>query len=347
MLEELAWNADPSRLEVTVACLAPGDLPDRLERGGARVEHIDAKRLRYPWSWAKTVRRLADLARVHDAVWSWQVKGNYYGTPAAHLARRPCAWWDHGIRPARGEARYLIDNRLPAAVKSQRVIVSSEAAANRHRDAEVIYPGVRLDGISTDRAAARSALGLGEGPLIGVIGRLQPWKGQHLLIEAAPIILDRHPNARIVIVGDALGGFSSEYPARLRALASRLGVAERVTSLGHRDDIGTLLAGFDVVATPSFAEPFGIVTVEAMAAGVPVVGTDSGGTPEILADAAGLVVPTGDAFALANAIVGLLDDPERAASIAATGQRRAREAFGIDRFLEDCMTSVERMIGRR
>lgn len=350
LLEELAWHADPARLVVTVACLSPGPFPASLEAGGARVVSIDAQRLRNPLAYARTVRRLARLAREHDAVLGWQVKGNYYATPAARLARRPCAWWDHGIRPGRGESRYFVDNRLPAVFRADRTIVSSQAAARSHRAATVIYPGVRLDAIRSGpqaRSEARALLDLGDGPLVGVVGRLQPWKGQHLLIEAAPSILDTRPDARFVVVGDALGGFSAGYPGELRALAERLGVADRVHVLGHRDDVVKLLPAFDVATTPSFDEPFGIVTIEAMAAGVPVVGTASGGTPEILSDGAGLLVPPGDSLALGRAIAGLLADPGRAASIGDAGRRRARETFSIDRFLEECMTTVEQLAGRR
>jgi glycosyltransferase involved in cell wall biosynthesis len=346
LLEELAWHADPDRVQVTVANLAPGHFPARLADGGAKTVDIDAKRLRYPWAWGNTVRRLRRLAGQHDAVWSWQVKGNYYGTPAARLAGKPCAWWDHGIRPGKGEARFLIDNRLPASVRADRVIVSSKAAARRHRRAEVIYPGVRIDQVSTDRETARAGLGPGDGPLIGTVGRLQPWKAQHLLIDAMPQICSLYPEARLVIVGDALGGFSADYPSQLRDRANRLGVSDHVEFLGHRDDVHRLLAAFDVFVTPSVAEPFGIVTVEAMAAGIPVIGTDSGGTPEILSDGAGLVIPTGDAQAIARSVTALLDDPSRAANIARTGQQRAREVFSIERFLEDCMRSVESLVSR-
>ncbi|MFP5225623.1 MAG: glycosyltransferase family 4 protein [Actinomycetota bacterium] len=346
LLEELAWNADPDRLQVTVANLAPGAFPSRLAEGGARTVDLDARRLRYPWHWARTVHALRRLAVGHDAVWSWQVKGNYYGTPAARLAKKPCAWWDHGIRPAKGEPRYLIDHVLPNSIKADRVIVSSQAAARRHRNAEVIHPGVRTGDVSIDRAAARSSLGYGDGPVIGSVGRLQPWKGQHLLIDAMPEICSRHLEARLVVIGDALGGFSAEYPGQLRERASRLGVTSQVDFLGHREDVHSLLPAFDVFVTPSIAEPFGIVTVEAMAAGVPVIGTDSGGTPEILADGAGLVIPTGDPQAIARLVVSLLDDPGRAANIARIGQQRARERFSIERFLEDCMRSVEALVDR-
>lgn len=338
MLLEFLGRSDESRVVTTVACLADGEFTDDLVAARARVVRLRAQRLRYFWMWALTVWRLARLARAHDVVLSWQVKGHYYGTPAARLARKPAVWWDHGIRPARGEKRWWIDNRLPASLRADLVVCSSAASAKRHARSKVILPGIPLEPYrAASREKARAALGLDPGEqAIGIVGRLQPWKGQHVFLEAAPRVLEQHPRARFFVIGGAIGGFSADYPARLELLVRNLGIAERVRFLGHRADVSELLAGLDVFVLASFGEPFGLTNVEAMAAGVPVVATDAGGVPEIIDDGVhGLLVPVGDSAAIADAVIRYLDAPEFAATMVAAARARAAERFDISRYVRE------------
>lgn len=345
----LGFAIGSERVRTTVACLQPGGFTDDLLEAGVNVKQIDGKRLRNPRAWAATVARLARLARKADVVVGWQVKGHYYATPAARLARRPVAWWDHGIRPARKEPRHGIDARLPASLHADLVITSSWAAATRHAHARAIHPGIDMTPFAApDRAEARARLGLADGERgVGIVGRLQPWKGQHRLLEAAPAILSADPNARIIVIGGTPGGFSAGYPAALEAQADRLGIAAQVRFLEQRRDVATLLPGLDVFVNASDAEPFGLVTVEAMAAGLPVVGTGAGGTPEILADGrTGLLVPADDVAALAHAVIRLLTDGPFADSIAAAARVEAFERFSMARYVRDFESLLFEMAGR-
>jgi len=338
MLESFLVRADPARVEVTVACLADGVFTDELEAVGARVERLHAQRLRYAWDWARVVRALARLAREHDAVLSWQVKGHFYGTPAARRAHVPVAWWDHGIRPPKGDPRYRKESVLPRALHADVVVASSRAAAVRHPGGRTIHPGIDLGPYAhPQRARARALLHLeGDEPAIGVVGRLQPWKGQHVFLQAAARIAERHPRARFVVIGGTPGGFSAEYPERLRALVRELGIEDRVWFAGQRSDVPLILPGLDVFVLPSFDEPFGLVTVEAMAAGVPVVATHTGGTPEIVNDGeSGLLVTPGDDAGIAQAVERYLEAPSFAGRIAAAGRARAFERFGVTRYVRE------------
>ncbi len=348
-LLEFLTRSDTQRVVTTVACLADGPYPDDLEAAGVPVVRLRAQRLRYVWMWALTVWRLARLARRHDVVLSWQVKGHYYGTPAARLARRPVAWWDHGIRPARGEDRYWIDNRLPASVRADLVVCSSAASAARHARSRAILPGIPLDPtVAADRGAARATLGVGDDEVaLGIVGRLQPWKGQHVFLRAAPAILERYPRARFLVIGGAVGGFSASYPAELERLAADLGIADRVSFLGQRDDVPALLAGLDVFVLASFSEPFGLVTVEAMASCVPVVATDAGGTREIVTDGeTGLLVPVDDPPAIASAVSRYLDDRGFARGVAKAGKAVALDRFDISRYVREIEDLVRELAGR-
>lgn len=326
------------RVDFTLACLADGPYVDDLEAAGVNVVRLRAKRLRYPHSYLRTTIQLARLAFENDVVLGWQVKANYYGTPAARIAGRPVAWWDHGIRPDRGEPRYFIDNALPSWTYADLVLTSSAASASRHPRSKSILPGIPLDRFSApDRRRGRELLGVGDDALVlGFVGRLQPWKGAHVLIEALPAIRQQHPEARVVIVGSDVGGFSEGYPAELERLVLEHGVDDAVEFLGYREDVDQLLPGFDRFIQASVGEPFGLVTVEAMASGVPVIATASGGTLEIIDDGeTGTLVPPMDAGALASAVLSSIENPSRTRLMADQAVTRVRERFAIARYVRE------------
>ena len=162
---------------------------------------------------------------------------------------------------------------------------------------------------------------------VGMIGRLAPWKGQDVFLEAFARAFPQGP-VRAAIVGAALFGEES-YEAELRGLAERLGIADRVEFRGFRSDVGAELERLDVVVHASVVpEPFGQVILEAMAAGVPVAAAAGGGASEIASDRdTALLHPAGDAGALADGMARLASDPALRRHLAAAGRRRARD-FG-------------------
>lgn len=348
MLAAFLGGFDPSRIEATVACLAPGPFPDELSAAGHRVRMIDAGRMRQVHRYPGVVRALAGLARDADVVCSWQVKGHYYGTPAARLARKPALWWDHGIRPVRGEQSAFAGGTIPRFVPAHLVLTSSRAAAQRHGHAIAIHPGIDVETFASARVAlresSRAAFGAAsDEPLVGIVGRLQPWKGQHVFLRAAARVAAAHPRARFVIAGDATGGFSAGYPAELRALAVELGIEDRVVFAGERNDVPAVLAALDVFVHASVEEPFGIVIVEALAAGVPVVATRGGGVGEIVTDGDdGYLIECGNDEEMAARIDALLSDAALAQRIASAGRTRAREAFTAQRMIGQFASVLER-----
>ena len=120
-----------------------------------------------------------------------------------------------------------------------------------------------------------------DAPIVGMIARLQRWKGVHLLIEALPQVRASFPESIAVIVGGAHFA-EPDYEAYLKTLANRLGVGENVVFAGLRSDIPIWLSAMNVVAHPADNQPFGLAIVEAMALGKPVVASDSGGPLEII-----------------------------------------------------------------
>ena len=166
--------------------------------------------------------------------------------------------------------------------------------------------------------------------VIALVGRIAGWKGQHIFLQAAALVRDRFPQARFQIIGAPLFG-EHEYERSLHQMVCDLGIGDRVEFLGFREDVPALLAGADLVVHAStLGEPFGQVVIEGMAAGKAVIATDGGALPEIvIPGVTGLLVPMGDAPAMAEAMAALLSDPARAAAMGAAGRQRVQEHFTI------------------
>jgi glycosyltransferase involved in cell wall biosynthesis len=153
--------------------------------------------------------------------------------------------------------------------------------------------------------------------------RMQSWKGQRLLVEALAR-LRTNPRWLCWIAGGAQRPSEIPYERELRELVERLGLSERVTFLGQRDDVPALMAAADIHCQPNVApEPFGQVFVEALLAGLPVVGTNMGGCRDIVNEACGILVPP-EAEAVASALNQLIDGVDRRLALSAAGRLRGR-----------------------
>nr|MBI3612485.1 glycosyltransferase family 4 protein [Nitrospirota bacterium] len=164
-----------------------------------------------------------------------------------------------------------------------------------------------------------------EAIVIGSVGWLTEVKGHRFLIEAFAKLKPAHPSLHLVIVGS--GGLRDAY----LALADRLGVHGSVHLLGDRQDVPDCLAGMDLFVLPSLNEGMGRALIEAMAAGLPVVASRVGGVPAIVEERrTGLLVPAGDAGALASAVEELMQKPEWARELGVAASRSIGERFGAE-----------------
>lgn len=189
-----------------------------------------------------------------------------------------------------------------------------------------------------DAAAGRAALGGGEAPIALTLARLDPQKGLEVLVEAARDT----PGVRFVIAGEG-----PERPA-LEAQIARLGLAERVTLLGRREDAPDLLAGCDLFVLPSRFEGLPVSVVEAMAASRPVVATAIGGTDEAVVEGeTGLLVPAGDAPGLADAVARIAGDGGLRSAMGAAGRERALAAFTAAAMARAVEATYVELLGRR
>jgi glycosyltransferase involved in cell wall biosynthesis len=312
LLPAHGWEPIPVLLE-------DGPLRDWLE---PPVTVLDAGRTRNLLRTGATIRELARIMRRNDAaaVVSNLSKTHVYGGAAAALAHVPAIWWQRDL--ARGSAVERVAARVPAAV----VVCNSEASAAAQRrltpgrEVVAVYPGASVAearGALGSGRAIREQLGWDDAFVVGIVGRLQPWKGQRAFLEAAALIAAQRPDARFAIVGGAILGWEGDYPDELRRLAAGLGIADRVHFAGHQDDVFPWYDALDVVVHASTAEPFGRVVAEAMALGKPLVAATTGGALEIVEnERSGLVVEPGDAKAIAAAVLRIGSDPELASRLA-------------------------------
>jgi glycosyltransferase involved in cell wall biosynthesis len=195
-----------------------------------------------------------------------------------------------------------------------------------------------LNGCDCERAASggacadRISLGLPpRGPILLNVANLHPYKKQEWLIEAAPAILARFPDATFVMVGKDMGRLEA-----LRRLAAELHVEHAVLFTGVRADVPALMAAASVGTLTSETEACSNTLLEYFAAGLPVVATDVGGNTEIVVHGvSGYLVPSGNAVTLAARICELLDHPDRAREMGAAGRSFVRTKFSITRVVAE------------
>jgi glycosyltransferase involved in cell wall biosynthesis len=341
--EEAAWH---------VLFLESGPMIRKVEALGARATVVPAGRVRQVGRVASSVRRIGGVLRSWraDVVLSWMSKAHIYSAPAAGALRLPTVWVQHGMPSGTDPIDRLVTT-LPAdaVLAPSRAVAAAQHALWPHRPTRVAYPGIDVDALAAAASAGgpSTALPVPPGaPVAGLVARLQRWKGIHVLVAAVPEILRSSPDAHVVVVG---GDHPLEpgYREELEALAGSLGVADRVHLIGYREDARNWMREFDVVVHASDNEPFGLVVLEAMALGKPLVAGAKGGPAEIIRDGVdGVLVPFGDDAALAARVSEYLADPERGRRIGAEAARRARE-FSPQRFAASVVDTLSLVVDGR
>jgi glycosyltransferase involved in cell wall biosynthesis len=202
---------------------------------------------------------------------------------------------------------------------------------------EVIGSAVDLEKFKPprNRTKFRHEIGVGDDtPLIGNVGMIRPDKGQLELVKAAPLVLEKCPDARFVIVGQGTGILKRGI--NVRNAIDHAGLADTIIMAGYRWDTPDVYAACDMIVIASLrTEASPIVLREAFASGRPVIATKVGDVPEIVRHREnGLLIEPGNAQALASAILEFISDPELAAHCAANGFRYATENFSFDKMME-------------
>jgi glycosyltransferase involved in cell wall biosynthesis len=312
----------------------PGPLAGAAEALGVPVVgiHLEKLRTRNPFRTLGRARRgIAALRRLvaeHgiDIVHANTLRTAFY----AACAGRRVLWHVRDYDMPALARRFLL-RRCTVAVAPSRFIAEALGPSPKVR---IVPNGLELSPVPSEaeRRAFREEVGLPPAcPVVGCMGRIRPWKGQAHFLDAAARVAPRMPDVRFLVVGATLfPDPGRDYEAELRQRAADLGIADRVAFCGQRDDPLVALAAMDVVANCSRDEPFGRVLLEAMACRRPVVAFRSGAVPEIVADGGtGILVPYADTAALAEAMLGMLADPDRAGALGEAGRQRVAERFSL------------------
>lgn len=367
-LLNLVCHIDPSRYQPIVVLGSDGPLRKHLLAAGiethllslseevanTRKDALSRKTLmqaRMVIASLKYIFRLSRLMRIlrADIVHTNSLKSDILGGLAARFARIPVIWHvrdriDPDYLP-RSVVRLfrLLCRRIP-----NHVIANSHATLKTLHDPRsdrqtVIYSGVDVSRFDITPREEEALARRNQGAFrIALVGRISPWKGQHLFVLAAERVLPRFPNAQFLIAGSALFE-EEEYEAQIRAMIEARGLQDHVQMLGFQDDIPELMASLDLLVHASTsAEPFGQVVVQGMAAGRAVVASRGGGVMEIVEEGVtGILTPMGDADAQAQAILQLLEFPDRAAEMGRQGRKRVVDQFTI----QASARRVERVYG--
>jgi glycosyltransferase involved in cell wall biosynthesis len=240
---------------------------------------------------------------------------------------------------------------LPArlVITQSRGVERAQRRLLPHHPTTVVYPAVdthRFDAARIgDPRATRRRLGLPQdGPIFGSVGRLDSWKGFDVLLDALPDVAKQHPDATVVLVGGR-HEFNPSYADELADRARRVGRDGRVLLVGAQPNPEDWMQAMDVFCHTSENEPFGMVVIEAMALGKPVVASAEGGPTEVITPGVdGLLSPYGDRQALATAILRYLGDEHLRLTLGQAARLRAQD-FTVKRFAQEFGAAVASAAG--
>jgi glycosyltransferase involved in cell wall biosynthesis len=354
---QLLTGVDKDRFELYVASIRSGRLGRDMREQGYQIFDLRNAGI-YTRDGLRNIRFLRGLIREKgiSLIVSYHEASDFYGLVLAKLCGIP-----------------VISSRRDMGYKTKRHHSLAYKAVGRFFDAQItvcravkqemvdrgwfpaerivpIYNGIDLSryGTTKDPGAVKEGIGIDRShPLVGMVAHVRRIKGIKHFVEAAAIIHKRNPDVHFVVIGH-----ESVVPGHTRQdydiLTRSLGVHENVHFLGSRRDIPELISSFDVAVVSSLSEGFSNTILEYMASSKPVVATRVGGNPEAVEHGkTGLLVPPGDAAALAEAIGRLLDDKTLAVRYGEAGRRKAEELYGLDRMIRNYEALFERVLSAK
>ncbi len=308
---------------------------EALAAAGVRVHHL-------PRECRSVARRLAHLVRLlrrleARVVHSWTVHDNPYAALAGRLARVPVRWGSlrgslrsEALRSLAAPLRFLVLHGVPRQVVNCQALAGELAAAGIPASRVHVLPNCVELGPPRPPAEL-GALGIGaDQPVVATVGNLRRIKNHEMFVAAMAEVLAARPMARALIVGQPLAS-EPDYGRAVEAEIGSRGLKGTLMLTGFREDVADLLSRSTVLCLTSHSEGMPNAVLEAMAAARPVVAVRVGGVPELVDDGVtGVLVPPGDAPAMARAVGRLLDEPALAARFGAAGRERAERLFACE-----------------
>lgn len=298
------------------------------------------------------VRRAAGRLAAHVAgfrpgvMLSCTNKDHFAAGEAARGRGVPSVWWVNDLLTADffpwlvrkvfvRRARRLASRLVPVSRCGMRALVEEGVEASR---VVPVWNGIPLERYVRDSGRPlRGRLGVGEGvPLVGILGRITPWKGQACFVDVAAMWKREGRPGRFAIIGRAFNE-DAPFEQQLRARVAAEGLADLVSFVEHQPGVASTLSGLDVLLHCSTKpEPFGRVIIEAMAVGVPVIGARAGGVPEIITENAdGLLATPGHVAEYVRGLAALVGDGGLRERLVRTALATVRQRFSLDRVVAD------------
>ena len=348
----LATLLPKDRYEVLVACLFdPGPVADEIRAAGVPVVDL-GMRNKVDVRAAFRLYALLHSRRI-QILHAHMFHANLLAALVGRAARTPVVLATRQTVNIGGTVREWI-NRLTIALCDAMVTVSRQVHEVQRRmpwidpaKLVVIPNGVPIEAAPSYSAASAQALrrewGIDtDGMVAGTVARLGAEKGHTFLLEAVAKVQNCLPQAKFLFVGD--GPMRPQLEDRARIL----GVADSIIFAGLRHDIPTILSLFDLFVLPSLWEGLPMAVLEAMAAGLPVVATAVGGTPEVVLDGiTGLLVPPRDPQALAEGILRLLRDPDLRQRMGGAGRERVAAHFSVEQMVQRTEKLYEQLLAEK
>jgi glycosyltransferase involved in cell wall biosynthesis len=350
LVHSLALRLDRSRFSPSVAWLYGDQVLQQFQDLRIPLHHVPkVKRLDFG-----TMRALARIVRaenidVVNAQHFMPAVYAYYGCNLA--ARKPLVYtvhsrWEVEEIPLKWRiaGAYAL-NRIGASVAvSPDVCAAVRGVFGLDASRVVtIENGVDLDAFAAEKdvRALRGSLRLAEGDVvIGIVANLKKVKNHLFLLRAFAEVARELGNVRLLLVGQGFPGEQDNTEDELRRFVAQHGLGEKVSFLGHRADVPELLRAMDVFCLTSLREGLPIGLIEAMAAGLPVVGTNVEGIRDVITpEEDGVLVEPGDVAALKNALARLAQDEQRRKALGRSGRRKAAEKYSLQR----CVREYERL----
>lgn len=338
----LTTGLDRERFDVHMGCLGKvGPFLEEATSLGIPVSEYKINSL-FNWASLKARLRLAQYLRANsvEVLHSYGFYSNMFAIPAARMAGVPvivAAIRDCGetLTSAQKQAQKMCCRMADC------ILVNADGVRKWLHDCD--YPAEKIQVIRNGIIPAGSQIRRPTGklrqefsigpntPLVAVLSRLNAMKGLEYFLEAVTVVSRRFPNARFMIIGGPDQKNDLNYKADIESYANSLGLSRQVIFTGFRTDVQEILPEIDISVLPSLSEGLSNSLLESMAAGVPVIATNVGGTPEAVEDGVtGMLVPPRDSDALAQAMSLLLENPERARALGDAGRRRVEAYFSIE-----------------
>jgi glycosyltransferase involved in cell wall biosynthesis len=365
----LVRQMDRARWKPIVMCPEEGDLTTACRDAGVDTRVLQQRRLRSTsvrigdfrvpnaaaWGWnAASIRanaralagRLKDIAP--DLVITKGMSAHFYGGLAARQLKLPCVWHVQDFISERNLGLYrrafgVAARWLPARIIADGHTIKKQLPRSLHNRVTVIHNGVDTSNFRPgyDGAAVRLEFGIQQDQIVvGHVGRMTPWKGQHHLIEAFARIAQANPKAVLLMVGSPV--FDNDaYQRRLFGLANEFNLQDRVKFAGYRHDMARVLSAMDLLAFTSIEKDTSPLTLlSAMACGLPIVAFDIAGVRELMAsDRQFRLTPVKDITALAEEISVLLSDDTLRKELGQLAREQALKEFD----LEKCTARIEQL----